>query len=449
MPAALSPGDPYPLGATWNGSGTNFSVFSQTAESVELCLFDEAGAETRLELPEVDAYVWHGYLEEGEPGQLYGYRVHGHYDPGHGAAGQPRQAPARPLRQSSRRQGPLGPGRVQLRPLRGDDRVIDRTDSAASMPKSIVIDTAFEWADDRRPRTPWHDTVIYETHVRGLTWRHPEVPPSQRGTYAGVAHPSVIEHFQRLGVTAVELMPVHQFVDDQNLVDRGLRNYWGYNSIGYFAPHNGYASRPGQRVVNEFKTMVRALHAAGIEVILDVVYNHTAEGNHLGPTLSFRGLDNPSYYRLNPDDPRYYADTTGTGNALNVSNPQTLQLLMDSLRYWVLEMHVDGFRFDLAASLARQFHEVDRLSAFFDLIHQDPVISQIKLIAEPWDLGSGGYQVGNFPVLWSEWNGRYRDSVRDYWRQENTSIGELAYRLRVARTFTRRPGDGHGPASIS
>ncbi len=390
MPTALSPGDPYPLGATWDGSGTNFSVFSQTAESVDLCLFDEAGAETRFELPEVDAYVWHGYLEECEPGQLYGYRVHGHYDPEMGLRANHAKLLLDPYAKAVAGKVRWDQAVYSYVVPDGDDRVIDRTDSASAMPKSIVIDASFEWADDHRPRTPWHDTVIYETHVRGLTWRHPEVPPSQRGTYAGVAHPALIEHFQQLGVTAVELMPVHQFVDDQGLVDRGLRNYWGYNSIGYFAPHNGYASRPGQRVVNEFKTMVRALHAADIEVILDVVYNHTAEGNHLGPTLSFRGLDNPSYYRLNPNDPRYYADTTGTGNALNVSNPQTLQLLMDSLRYWVLEMHVDGFRFDLAASLARQFHEVDRLSAFFDLIHQDPVISQIKLIAEPWDLGSGG-----------------------------------------------------------
>ena len=429
MPAALSPGYPYPLGATWDGSGTNFSVFSHSAEAVELCLFDSSGAETRFELPEVDAYVWHGYLEEAEPGQLYGYRVHGHYDPGMGLRANHAKLLLDPYAKAVAGEVQWGQAVYGYVLPERDDRSIDWTDSASSMPKAIVVDTAFEWTDDRRPRTPWQDTVIYETHVRGLTWQHPEVPPSQRGTYAGVAHPSVIEHFQRLGVTAVELMPVHQFVHDHYLVQRGLRNYWGYNSIGYFAPHNGYASRPGHRVLNEFKTMARALHAAGIEVILDVVYNHTAEGNHLGPTLSFRGLDNPSYYRLNPEYPRYYSDTTGTGNTLNVNNPQTLQMLMDSLRYWVLEMHVDGFRFDLAASLARQFHEVDKLSAFFDLIHQDPVISQIKLIAEPWDLGSGGYQVGNFPVLWSEWNGRYRDSVRDYWRQQNASIGELAHRL--------------------
>lgn len=425
----LSPGDPYPLGATWDGSGTNFSVFSQTAEAVELCLFDAAGAETRMELPEVDAYVWHGYLEEAEPGQLYGYRVYGHYDPEQGLRANHAKLLLDPYAKAIAGAVKWDQAVYSYSLVDKDDRVIDRADSASSMPKSIVADATFDWADDHRPRTPWHDTVIYEAHVRGLTFRHPGVPPSRRGTYSGVAHPAMIEHFQRLGITAVELMPVHQFVDYQSLDEQGLHNYWGYNSIGYFAPHNAYASRKGQRVVNEFKTMVRALHAAGIEVILDVVYNHTAEGNHLGPTLSFRGLDNPSYYRLNPENPRYYVDTTGTGNSLNVSNPQTLQLLMDSLRYWVLEMHVDGFRFDLAASLARQFHEVDKLSAFFDLIHQDPVISQIKLIAEPWDLGTGGYQVGNFPVLWSEWNGRYRDSVRDYWRRVNTSIGELALRL--------------------
>ena len=425
----VNPGDPYPLGATWDGSGTNFAVFSQSAEAVELCLFDDEGNEGRYELPEVDAFVWHGYLEGVEPGQLYGYRVRGAYDPKRGLRANYAKLLLDPYAKAIAGSVRWG-AEVYGYPLASkDDLQVDDTDSAGAMPKSIVVDTAFDWAEDRRPRTAWHDTVIYETHVKGLTYRHPAVHPAQRGTYAGVANAEMIDYFQRLGVTAVELMPVHQYVDDHQLVNKGLHNYWGYNSIGYFAPHNGYSSRPGQRVVNEFKTMVRTLHAAGIEVILDVVYNHTAEGNQLGPTLSFRGLDNPSYYRLDPSDPRCYYDTTGTGNTLNVSNPQTLQLLMDSLRYWVLEMHVDGFRFDLAASLARQFHEVDRLSAFFDLIHQDPVISQIKLIAEPWDLGSGGYQVGNFPVLWSEWNGRYRDSVRDYWRQQNTSIGELAQRL--------------------
>ncbi|HMK97833.1 MAG TPA: glycogen debranching protein GlgX [Acidimicrobiales bacterium] len=429
MEREMSPGDPYPLGATWDGWGTNFAVFSQSAEAIELCLFDQAGNEERYELPEVDAFVWHGYIEGVEPGQLYGYRARGPYDPRKGLRANYAKLLLDPYAKAISGSVHWGAEVYGYPRSTGDDRQLDDTDSAAVMPKCIVVDTAFDWADDRHPHTPWHDTVIYETHVRGLTCKHPAVPPALRGTYAGVAHPEMIEHFLRLGITAVELMPVHQFVDDHQLVDRALRNYWGYNSIGFFAPHNGYASRSGQRVVNEFKAMVRALHAANIEVILDVVYNHTAEGDHLGPTLSFRGLDNPSYYRLNPADLRLYADTTGTGNTLNVSNPHTLQLLMDSLRYWVLEMHVDGFRFDLAATLARQFHEVDRLSAFFDLIHQDPVISRIKLIAEPWDLGSGGYQVGNFPVLWSEWNGRYRDSVRDYWRQQNTSIGELAHRL--------------------
>jgi glycogen operon protein len=429
MPSDMTPGEPYPLGASWDGAGTNFAVFSQSADSIDLCLFDEAGNETVYELPEVDAYVWHGYLEEAEPGQLYGYRVRGTYDPGRGLRANHAKLLLDPYAKAVSGEVVWGPEVYGYKFPNADDGTMDDTDSATSMPKSVVVDTAFEWSDDHKPRTHWHDTIIYETHVRGLTLRHPDVPPAHRGTYSGLAHPSIIEHFQRLGVTAIELMPVHQFVHDHCLAKRGLRNYWGYNSIGFFAPHNGYAFRTGQRVVNEFKTMVRALHAAGIEVILDVVYNHTAEGDHTGPTLSFRGLDNPSYYRLDPDNPRLYSDTTGTGNSLNVSSPNTLQLLMDSLRYWVLEMHVDGFRFDLAASLARQFHEVDRLSAFFDLIHQDPVISQIKLIAEPWDLGSGGYQVGNFPVLWSEWNGRYRDSVRDYWRQQGKSIEELAHRL--------------------
>ena len=424
----LLPGDAYPLGATYDGLGTNFSVFSQAAEAVELCLFDEDGQESRYELREVDAYLWHGYLEEVEPGQRYGFRVHGPYDPAQGLRCNPAKLLLDPYAKAidgrvKWGQGPYGYD------LAADDTVINATDSAPAMPKALVTDPAFEWGNDRPPKRRWADTVIYETHVKGLTVAHPEVPRHLRGTYAAVAHPAVVEHLTSLGVTAVELMPVHHFVHDHRLVEMGLSNYWGYNSIAYLAPHNGYASRPGHRVVNEFKAMVRSLHRAGIEVILDVVYNHTAEGDHRGPTLAFRGFDNPSYYRLVDGNPRLYSDSTGTGNTLNVRNPHVLQLMMDSLRYWVIEMHVDGFRFDLAATLARQFHEVDRLSAFFDLIQQDPVISQVKLIAEPWDVGDGGYQVGNFPPLWSEWNGKFRDSVRDYWREGGTSIGELAERL--------------------
>ncbi len=424
----LLPGDAYPLGATYDGLGTNFSVFSQAAEAVELCLFDEDGQEARHELREVDAYLWHGYLEEVEPGQRYGFRVHGPYDPAQGLRCNPAKLLLDPYAKAidgrvKWGQGPYGYD------LAADDTVINATDSAPAMPKALVTDPAFEWGNDRPPKRRWADTVIYETHVKGLTVAHPEVPRHLRGTYAAVAHPAVVEHLTSLGVTAVELMPVHHFVHDHRLVEMGLSNYWGYNSIAYLAPHNGYASRPGHRVVNEFKAMVRSLHRAGIEVILDVVYNHTAEGDHRGPTLAFRGFDNPSYYRLVDGNPRLYSDSTGTGNTLNVRNPHVLQLMMDSLRYWVIEMHVDGFRFDLAATLARQFHEVDRLSAFFDLIQQDPVISQVKLIAEPWDVGDGGYQVGNFPPLWSEWNGKFRDSVRDYWREGGTSIGELAERL--------------------
>ena len=426
--APILPGEAYPLGATFDGLGTNFSIFSQAAEAVELCLFELDGSEARFELPEVDAYCWHGYVEHVEPGQLYGYRVHGPYDPERGLRCNPSKLLIDPYAKALEGEVLWGQEPYSYK-LGGDDLTIDTSDSAHVMPKAIVVDSAFDWGSDHPPKHRWADTVIYEAHVRGLTWRHPDVPAHQRGTFAGLAHQSVIEHFTKLGVTAVELMPVHQYVHDRRLDDLGLRNYWGYNSIGYLAPHNGYASRPGHRVVGEFKSMVKALHRAGIEVILDVVYNHTAEGDHMGPTLSFRGIDNPSYYRLVDGDPRHYNDSTGTGNTLNVRNPQVLQILMDSLRYWVLEMHVDGFRFDLAASLARQFHEVDRLSAFFDLIHKDPVVSQVKLIAEPWDVGDGGYQVGNFPPLWSEWNGKYRDTVRDYWRQGGTPIGELAERL--------------------
>jgi glycogen operon protein len=428
MSLAVSPGDAYPLGATFDGLGTNFSLFSNAAEAVELCLFDADGTETRYPLPEVDAYCWHGHFEEVEPGQRYGYRVHGPYKPESGLRCNPAKLLLDPYAKAVDGEVAWGQS-VYSYDRKADDLHIDTTDSAAAMPKAIVVDPAFEWGADRPPRTLWADTIIYETHVKGLTWLHPGIPEHQRGTYAAVAHPAILEHFARLGITAVELMPVHHFVHDDRLVKLGLRNYWGYNSIAYLAPYAGYSSRGGHRAVNEFKAMVRALHAAHIEVILDVVYNHTAEGNHLGPTLAFRGIDNSSYYRLVDGQPRFYSDSTGTGNSLNVRNPHVLQLMMDSLRYWVLEMHVDGFRFDLAASLARQFHEVDRLSAFFDIIQQDPVISQVKLIAEPWDVGDGGYHVGNFPPLWSEWNGKFRDTVRDYWRQSGAPLGDLAERL--------------------
>jgi isoamylase len=429
MPRRVLPGEPFPLGATYDGIGTNFSIFSQVAAKVEVCLFDEARTLVEChELPEVDAYCWHGWLEGVEPGQQYGYRIYGPYEPTAGLRCNPAKLLLDPYAKAVSGEVVWGQPTFGYR-LDDDDLSLDTTDSTASMPRAIVTDPAFDWGGDRRLRTRWSDTVIYETHVKGLTRNHPDVPPEQRGTYAGVAHPAIIHHLRSLGVTAVELMPVHEFVHDDRLTKLGLRNYWGYNSIAFLAPHNAYASRSGHRAINEFKAMVKALHAAGIEVILDVVYNHTAEGNERGPTLSYKGIDNPSYYRLVDGEPRYYKDTTGTGNSLNMRNPHVLQLLMDSLRYWVLEMHVDGFRFDLAATLARQFHEVDRLSAFFDLIQQDPVISQVKLIAEPWDIGDGGYQVGNFPPLWSEWNGKYRDSIRDYWRQSGAPIGELAERL--------------------
>src|SRR6202045_4635832 len=425
---AVWPGDSYPLGATYDGAGTNFGLFSEVAERVELCLFDEDGKETRVDLHEVDGFVWHGYLPGVSPGQRYGYRVHGPYHP---AAGQ-RCNPAKLLLDPYAKaiEGAVNWGQAVFSYPFGHPDRRNNADSAPHVPRSVVVNPYFDWNLDRPPRTPYHETVIYEAHVRGLTKEHPVIPEEQRGTYLGLAHPAVISHLHELGVTAVELMPVHQFVTDSHLSERGLGNYWGYNTIGFFAPHNAYAASGARgQQVQEFKTMVRALHQAGIEVILDVVYNHTAEGNHLGPTLSFRGIDNSAYYRLVDNDRRYYMDTTGTGNSLLMRHPHVLQMIMDSLRYWVLDMHVDGFRFDLAAALARQFHEVDRLSAFFDLVQQDPVISQVKLIAEPWDLGDGGYQVGNFPPLWSEWNGHFRDSVRDYWREGGTPIGELAERL--------------------
>ncbi|MCT9929460.1 glycogen debranching protein GlgX [Planotetraspora sp. A-T 1434] len=436
------PGEPYPLGATWDGVGTSFSVFSEVAERVELCLFDDDGGETRVDLPEVDGFVWHGYLPGIMPGQRYGFRVHGPFEPGHGHRCNPSKLLLDPYGKAI--EGSVRWNESLFSYHFADPGRLNTADSAAYMPKNVVVNPFFEWGNDRPPRTPYHETVIYEAHVRGLTMRHPQVPEEQRGTYAGLAHPAVIEHLQSIGVTAVELMPVHQFVPEHAMVARGLTNYWGYNTIAYLAPHNAYSSA-GQRgeQVQEFKAMVRALHEAGIEVILDVVYNHTAEGDHMGPTLGFRGLDNVAYYRLHDEDRRYYLDYTGCGNSLNVRSPHALQLIMDSLRYWVLDMHVDGFRFDLAAALARELHDVDRLSAFFDLIQQDPIISQVKLIAEPWDVGPGGYQVGNFPPLWTEWNGKYRDAVRDFWRGGSRTMPEFASRLTgssdLYATSGRRP----------
>jgi isoamylase len=422
------PGNSYPLGATYDGGGTNFALFSEVAERVELCLFDDDGTETRIDLPEREALVWHGYLPRVVPGQRYGYRVHGPYDPERGLRCNPNKLLLDPYAKAI--DGGNQWGEALFAYKFGDPHSRNDADSAPFAQKSVVISPFFDWANDRPLRIPFWETVIYETHIKGITMRHPEIPEDVRGTYSGLAHPVMIKYFQKLGVTAVELMPVHQFVHDSTLVDRGLTNYWGYNTIGFFAPHNGYASFGGHGgQVQEFKSMVKALHQAGIEVILDVVYNHTAEGNHLGPTLSFRGIDNPAYYRLVDDDKQYYYDTTGTGNSLNVRHHESLRLIMDSLRYWVTEMHVDGFRFDLAAALAREFHEVNRLAAFFDLVNQDPIVSQVKLIAEPWDVGDGGYQVGGFPPLWTEWNGKYRDSVRDFWRGEPASLGEFASRF--------------------
>ena len=421
------PGRPYPLGATYDGAGTNFSLFSEVAERVDLCLFDDAGGEVRVPLEEVDAYCWHGYLPSVAPGQRYGYRVHGPWNPQGGLRCNPAKLLLDPYAKAI--DGEVDWDQACFGYTFGNELSRNDADSAPHVPKSVVHNPFFDWGNDRPPDTPLHETVVYETHVKGFTRQHPGIPEDLRGTYAGLGHPAAVNYLRDLGITAVELLPVHQFVDDAHLLDRGLRNYWGYNSIGFFAPHNGYASGGLGEQVQEFKAMVRAMHEAGIEVILDVVYNHTAEGNHLGPVLSFKGIDNHAYYRLVPGDPGHYYDTTGTGNSFNVRHPRSLQLIMDSLRYWVTEMHVDGFRFDLASALARQFHEVDRLSAFFDLIQQDPIVSQVKLIAEPWDVGEGGYQVGNFPPVWSEWNGKYRDTVRDFWRGEPATLGELASRL--------------------
>ena len=434
------PGRPYPLGASWDGEGVNFALFSESAQKVELCLFDQFGRREihRVLLREQTDQVWHCYLPEARPGLLYGYRVHGPYEPTKGFRFNRNKLLLDPYAKQIQNSLKWHDSHFGYRVgHRNEDLSFDRRDSAPGMLKAVVVDPAFTWGADRPPHTPWHRTIIYEVHVKGFTIRHPEVPAGLRGTYAALATAPVIDHLTQLGVTAVELMPVHTFVDDRHLIERGLRNYWGYNSIGFFAPEPRYCPTG---TINDFKTMVKTLHSARIEVILDVVYNHTAEGNHLGPTLSFRGIDNPAYYRLVPDDPRYYMDYTGTGNTLNMRHPRVLQLIMDSLRYWVLEMHVDGFRFDLAATLARELHEVDRLGAFLDIIHQDPILSQVKLIAEPWDLGEGGYQVGKFPVGWAEWNDKYRDVVRSYWKGDGGLIGELAYRITGSSDLYARSG---------
>ncbi|WP_062900113.1 glycogen debranching protein GlgX [Mycobacterium avium] len=429
------PGSPYPLGASYDGAGTNFSLFSEIAEKVELCLIDSRGAETRIPLDEVDGYVWHAYLPNINPGQRYGFRVYGPFEPSAGHRCDPSKLLLDPYGKAFHGDFTYGQAlfSYDLKAVAagGDDAdpgIPPMVDSLGHTMTSVVSNPFFDWGSDRAPLTPYHETVIYEAHVKGMTQTHPSVPEQLRGTYAGLAHPAIIDHLKSLNVTGIELMPVHQFMHDSRLLDLGLRNYWGYNTFGFFAPHNQYAANRNSSVA-EFKSMVRSFHEAGIEVILDVVYNHTAEGNHLGPTINFRGIDNAAYYRLVDTDLRRYKDYTGTGNSLNPRHPHVLQLIMDSLRYWVTEMHVDGFRFDLAATLARELHDVDRLSAFFDLVQQDPIVSQVKLIAEPWDVGEGGYQVGNFPGLWTEWNGKYRDTVRDYWRGEPATLGEFASRL--------------------
>ncbi len=426
----VRPGKPYPQGSTWDGKGVNFALFSEHAEKVELCLFDARGRRetARIEMREQTDLVWHCYLPGAKPGLLYGYRVYGPYQPQHGHRFNPNKLLMDPHAKAAAGKLRWTDAHFAYKiGAKQEDLSFDWRDNAPAMPKCQVIDPSFDWEDDRPPDTDWNDTIIYELHVKGFTALHPDIPAALRGTYSGLASTPAIEHLQRLGVTAVELMPVHCFVDDRHLLERGLHNYWGYNSLGFFVPDRRYAATDD--AVNEFKTMVKKLHRAGLEVILDVVYNHTAEGNHLGPTFSLRGIDNAAYYRLTQDNPRFCMDYTGCGNTLNMMQPRALQLIMDSLRYWVQEMHVDGFRFDLAAALARELHEVDRLGAFFDIIHQDPVLSKVKLIAEPWDLGEGGYQVGNFPVGWTEWNAKYRDAVRAYWKGEGGKIGDLAYRL--------------------
>lgn len=451
MSVRVWPGRPFPLGAWWDGSGTNFSLFSEHAERVELCLFDADGRETRVTLPERTALNWHGYLPGVGPGQRYGFRVHGPWEPTSGHRFNPEKLLIDPYAKAI--DGTVAWDAANVLPYvpGGDDAdlVRDDTDDADAIPRAIVIDPAFDWEGDAPPATPWHETIIYEVHVKGFTELHPNVREDLRGTYAGLASDEAIDHLRSLGVTAVELLPVHHIADEDHLVAKGLSNYWGYSSIGYFAPHSEYAAtgRGGEQV-REFKGMVKALHRAGIEVILDVVYNHTAEGNHMGPMLSLKGIDNLSYYRCSPEDPRFYVDFTGTGNSLNPLHPSVLRLIMDSLRYWVLDMHVDGFRFDLASTLAREFWDVDRLSAFFDIIHQDPVLSQVKLIAEPWDVGPGGYQVGNFPVLWTEWNGLYRDEMRDFWRGQVDGVSEFGSRITGSSDLYQ--SDGRRPfASIN
>jgi len=446
------PGKPFPLGATWDGTGVNFALYSENATGVELCLYDGRARREidRVQVEEQTAFIWHTYIPGLQPGQLYGYRVHGPWEPARGLRFNPSKLLIDPY-------GKAIAGRIDwARPIypyrfggENADLNIDRRDSATGMPKSVVVSPYFDWEHDRSPRTPLSNSIIYEMHVRGFSKLNEHIRHDLRGTYAGLASPPALKYLKQLGITAVELMPVHRFVHDKALVERGLRNYWGYNTLNYFSPESLYSSSGdlGAQVA-EFKAMVKALHREGIEVILDVVYNHTAEGNQLGPMLSFRGIDNPTYYKLVPDNPRYYTDYTGTGNSLNVRHPQVLKLIMDSLRYWVLEMHIDGFRFDLAAALARELHDVDRLAAFFDIIHQDPVISQVKLIAEPWDVGSGGYQVGNFPVLWAEWNGKYRDTVRRYWKGDEGQISDLGYRLTGSSDLYQH--DGRRPyASIN
>jgi isoamylase len=444
------PGNAYPLVAAYDGAGTNFSLFSEIADKVELCLIDTRGGESRIPLDEVDGYVWHAYLPNVTPGQRYGFRVYGPFDPAAGHRCDPSKLLLDPYGKAFHGDFTFGQAlysydmkAVDASTDGADPGTPPMVDSLGHTMTSVVSNPFFDWGSDRAPLTPYHETVIYEAHVKGMTQTHPGIPEGLRGTYAGLAHPLIIDHLKSLNVTALELMPVHQFMHDSRLLDLGLRNYWGYNTFGFFAPHNQYASNRNASV-GEFKTMVRSLHEAGIEVILDVVYNHTAEGSHLGPTINFRGIDNAAYYRLLDEDLRLYKDFTGTGNSLNARHPHVLQLIMDSLRYWVTEMHVDGFRFDLASTLARELHDVDRLSAFFDLVQQDPIVSQVKLIAEPWDVGEGGYQVGNFPGLWTEWNGKYRDTVRDYWRGEPATLGEFASRLTgssdLYEATGRRPG---------